>query len=145
VRNLADNPLTVDLNRVVVDATADALIAAGGTGKIVLWNAAARRLLSYRRDQAVGQTLVLIITSASRPVHVDGFRRAFGTGHTDIAGSPAIVRATRADGVSSEAEMTIGLITDATGTIVGAVAGLRPAGPWQSHRCGRHYVLLIVE
>lgn len=125
---MADDPLTVDLDRVVVAATADALIATDGAGKIVLWNAAAERLLGYRRDQALGQTLALIIPPAYRPGHVRGFHRAIGTGHTDTAGSPVIVRPTRADGASIEAEMTIGLITDAAGTVVGAVAALRAAG-----------------
>ncbi len=113
----------------VVEATADAVIATDSAGTIVLWNPAAERLLGFSRDEAVGQTLALIIPPDYRPAHIDGFHRAMDSGRTDTGGAPVIVKPTRADGSQIELEMSIGLITGDDGSATGAIAALRPTGP----------------
>jgi len=77
---MTTNPRGVDLNQAVLDGTADAMIAADSTGKIVLWNPAAEQLLGYRQADAVGKTLALIIPPAYRPAHMNAFHRAMNSG-----------------------------------------------------------------
>lgn len=125
---MTTNPSAMDLNASVVEAMADALIATDSTGTIVLWSPAAEQLLGYRRAEAVGQTLALIILSASRPAHIAGFHRAMTSGRTDTGGAPVIVTPIRADGTRIEVEMCIGLITGDDGSVMGAIAVLRPTG-----------------
>jgi PAS domain S-box-containing protein len=49
-----------------VDAAADAIIAAGADGRILLWNRAAARIFGYTADEALGQSLDLIIPERFR-------------------------------------------------------------------------------
>src|SRR5215472_18627762 len=114
---MTTNPRGVDLNQAVLDGTADAMIAADSTGKIVLWNPAAEQLLGYRQADAVGKTLALIIPPAYRPAHMNAFHRAMNSGRTDTAGAPVIVTANRADGTAVELEMCIGLTVGDGGAV----------------------------
>lgn len=98
-------------------------------GTIVPWNPAAERLLGRRAGEAIGQTLALLIPPAARPAHVAGFHRAMETGRADTGSAPVLVTLTRADGTAIEVALCLGLLADADGAAVGAVAAMRPAGP----------------
>ncbi len=54
----------MDLNRLVADAilaAADAVVATGREGIIRVWNSGAERIFGHRADEALGQSLDLII------------------------------------------------------------------------------------
>ena len=112
----------------IARTTADALVAVDPEGVIGFWNHAAVELLGFSADEAIGQTLALIIPAEHRPAHIAGFHRAMESGHLDSNGAPVLVPATRADGSVVVLEMTLAVRRNESGAPAGAVAALRPAG-----------------
>lgn len=73
--------LDIDLSS-LVQAAGDAIIAADVHGKIVLWNPAAQRIFGFTAEEAIGQSLNLIIPEPFRERHWAGYRRVMQTGRT---------------------------------------------------------------
>ena len=81
-----------------VQAAADAIIAAGADGKIIFWNPAATRMFGFTADEAVGQSLDLIIPERFRARHWEGYRQVMATGKTKYGSEVLRVPAQRQDG-----------------------------------------------
>ncbi len=58
----------------IVEASQDVVIFADRDGIIRLWNAGAEAMFGYRAEEAIGQTLDLIIPEQLRGRHWDGYR-----------------------------------------------------------------------
>lgn len=93
-----------------VDAAADAIIAAGADGKILLWNRAAARIFGYTADEALGQSLDLIIPERFRTRHWDGYRRVMASGQTKYGSEVLRVPAQHRDGHSLSIAFTVTLL-----------------------------------
>ncbi|MGI5518386.1 PAS domain-containing protein [Streptomyces sp. CA-106131] len=120
------------MNDTVLQAIRDGVVGVDTAGVIEVWNADAERLLGFTAEDAVGQTLALIIPPESRPAHIAGFHRAMETGRTDTQGAPALVAATGKHG-PVELEITIGVRRSLPGEAPhGTVAVLRGAGERRS-------------
>jgi PAS domain S-box-containing protein len=61
---------------------ADAVVIADADGTITFWNDAATRLFGWTPDEAIGQTLDLIIPERLRGRHWAGYREVMSTGRT---------------------------------------------------------------
>jgi PAS domain S-box-containing protein len=114
------------------DATAllrlmpDAVVYADAAGHIRYWNAGAERLFGYMPDEALGQSLDIIIPDALRRRHWDGYAQTMRTGVTRYgAGDLLAVPALRKDGVRISIEFTITPFHDAAGQITGIAAVMR--------------------
>lgn len=93
-----------------VDAAADAIIAAGADGKILLWNRAAARIFGYTADEALGQSLDLIIPERFRARHWDGYQRVMASGQTKYGSEVLRVPAEHRDGHSLSIAFTVTLL-----------------------------------
>jgi PAS domain S-box-containing protein len=93
-----------------VDAAADAIIAAGADGRILLWNRAAARIFGYTADQALGQSLDLIIPERFRARHWDGYQRVMASGQTKYGSEVLRVPAEHRDGHSLSIAFTVTLL-----------------------------------
>ena len=102
----------------------DAAVTVDVTGRITSWNRAAHSLLGYSTEEAVGETLALIVPATHRPRHVAGFRAAMQSGQLGHRGRPARVEAATADGRILPLAMSLGLIGEPHAP-TGAVAVLR--------------------
>jgi PAS domain S-box-containing protein len=111
----------VDADR-ILDQAADALIFADRQGVIRRWNRAAAELFGYPADQALGQSLDLIIPPALRQAHWRGFDAAMAQGRTRLGGRPTLTRAQHAGGRRLYVEMSFALVCDDAGTPLGSVA-----------------------
>ena len=103
-------------------AMADELIFADREGVIRRWSASAEALFGYRAEEAVGKSLDLIIPQHLRAAHWRAYRAAIAAGRTRLDGRPMRTRGTRKDGGKVYLEMSFGLVTDANGAVLGAVA-----------------------
>jgi PAS domain S-box-containing protein len=103
----------------------DAIIAVDRDGIIRCWNPGARRIFGFAEEEAVGQTLDLIVPEALRERHNSGFARVMAGGGTRYgAGDLLAVPALTKDGRRISVEFTIVLVRDARGEARGQVEGL---------------------
>ena len=122
-------PTTVDpaLASAAVAAAGDAIVTTDSHGYITSWNRAAERLLGASAEQAIGQSLALIIPEAFRARHAACFRAAMSSGRLAHGGQPARVQAVPPDGEVMPLAITLGLLAGPDGAPAGAVAVLRRA------------------
>jgi PAS domain S-box-containing protein len=111
-----------------VAAAGDAIVTVSSDGVITSWNGAAQALLGHTAEQAIGQSLALIVPLLYRARHVGAFHTAMDHATLANGGRPARVEAMAADGSLVVLAMSLGVITEGTHGAAGAVAVLRPAG-----------------
>jgi PAS domain S-box-containing protein len=114
---LADAILTME---------SDAVIATDRAGMVNFWNPGATRIFGFTADEAIGQSLDLIIPPNLRARHWDGFNRVMTTGeshygHGDLLSVPAQAKS----GQRISVEFTIAMLKDGDGRPAGTVAILR--------------------
>ena len=89
---MADDDLPVDrqwlCERIVEDA-GEAVMFADTDGVIRLWNDAAEELFGYPAEEAIGETLNLIVPEEFRDAHWQGYDDALAEGETS---SPPVTR-----------------------------------------------------
>ena len=106
----------------------DAVVYADAAGIIRLWNQAATRIFGFTAEEAIGQTLDLIIPERLRQQHWEGYRRVMEGGVSRYGvGELLSVPATAKDGSRLSIEFTVLPIRDAGGTMRGIAAFLRDA------------------
>lgn len=113
------------LCRQIVGVTQDAIIFADREGVIRLWNSGAEAMFGYRAEEAVGQTLDLIIPQRLRERHWAGYRETMATGITRYARELLAVPAVRKDGARISLEFSIALLRDTAGELLGPAAIIR--------------------
>ena len=122
------------LARQIVDQAQDAIVFADRDGVIRLWNAGAQAMFGYGVDEAVGQTLDLIIPERLRARHWTGFNTTMATGVTRYARQVLAVPAIRKDGTSISVEFTVALLHE-SGALVGITAIIRDVtARWEEER-----------
>jgi PAS domain S-box-containing protein len=106
-----------------VRAAADAIIAAGADGTIIFWNPAATRIFGFSADEALGQSLDLIIPERFRARHWDGYRQVMVTGETKYATDVLRVPAVHKDGRALSIAFTVSLMDapDGNGRVIAAI------------------------
>jgi PAS domain S-box-containing protein len=116
-----------ELMQAIIAAAGDAIIYADKEGVIRVWNDAATRTFGFSADEALGQSLDLIIPENLRQVHWTAFDRALNSGATRLAGKPTITRGLHKSGQRLYVEMSFALVRTPSGGIVGSVAVARDA------------------
>lgn len=107
-----------------VASAGDAIVTVDRTGTITSWNHSAEWLFGYDREDAVGQTLALIIPAGYRARHVAAFHTAMDSGQLAHGGAVARVEALTKSGGSMVLGLSLGLLPNQAD----AVAVLRPLG-----------------
>ncbi|MDQ2638348.1 MAG: PAS domain-containing protein [Actinomycetota bacterium] len=104
----------------------DAIMAADRNGLITFWNAGAERIFGFPAEQAVGESLDLIIPKRLRARHWTGWHNVMTTGQSRYGdGDLLAVPAVRQDGTAISVEFTIHPILDVEGHALGIAATLR--------------------
>ena len=110
----------------IVESSDDSIVSIDLDGIIRSWNKGAERIFGHAESEAIGQSLDLIIPSALRQRHWDGFGETMRTGKTRYgAGDILAVPALRKDGARISVEFTIVPFHDAAGGMLGIAAILR--------------------
>ncbi len=114
------------LYREIVEGSPDAFILGDAKGNILLWNRGAERLFGYTAEEAVGQSMDLIIPERLRARHWDGYHRTMATGKSRYgAGDMLAVPAITKDGRNISIEFTIQMLHGPGGELLGPIAILR--------------------
>jgi PAS domain S-box-containing protein len=118
--------LSAILAEAILSGRSDAIIAADRDGIIRFWNPGAERLFGYSRDEALGQSLDLIIPQRLRQRHWDGYSRVIQTGHSRYGDNDVLaVPAHRKDGATISVEFTIVPLRDGAGRLIAIAAIMR--------------------
>jgi PAS domain S-box-containing protein len=99
-----------ELAEPLLEQLADAVIGADRSGTIVRWNRASAVLFGYSSDEAIGQSLDLIIPEHLRPRHWSGFDTAVTNGITKLQGRAALTRAVHKSGRKLYVEMSFAIV-----------------------------------
>ena len=120
------------LCQAIVVGTPDAVIVADQERVIRFWNGGAERIFGFTADEAVGQSLDLIVPERQRQRHWEGYRRVMETGETRYGTGLLAVPAVRKDGERLSIEFTVALLPGADGEPAGIAAILRDVtARWQ--------------
>ncbi len=108
----------------VLEQMAEAMIFADPSGIIRRWNAASAGLFGHTPEEALGQSLDLIIPEQFRARHWAGFDAAIKTGKTKLQGRPTLTRAVHKSGRKLYVEMSFAIVKDSD-EVLGSVAVAR--------------------
>lgn len=94
----------------LVHAIGDAVVVSDAAGAITLWNAAAERMFGFSAQEALGQSLDIIIPERLRKRHWDGYHETMRTGVTRYGTELLRVPATHQDGRAMSIAFTVALL-----------------------------------
>jgi PAS domain S-box-containing protein len=115
-----------DCRRRLVDEAPDAILISDADGVIHLWNPGATRIFGFSPQEAVGQSLDIIIPAALRERHWQGYAETVRTGQTRYgAGDLLAVPALRKGGTRISVEFSIIPFRDCAGRMIGMGAIMR--------------------
>ena len=109
----------------LVDGAGDAVMVSDAGGAIVYWNAACERLFGFSAQEAMGQSLDLIIPQRQQGRHWEGYHKTMASGITRYGTSLLKVPAVHKEGKPLSIAFTVSLLTDAAGAVEGIVAIVR--------------------
>jgi PAS domain S-box-containing protein len=118
-------PETVDhgwLFQRIVEESPIAILFADRDGKIRFWNAGAEALFGYRAQEALGESLDLIVPERQRARHWEGWDRVMASGVTKYGRDALAVPALKKDGSRVSIEFNIVLLRAPNGDLAGAAA-----------------------
>jgi PAS domain S-box-containing protein len=99
------------------------------------WNSGAEAIFGYSAEEALGQTLDLIVPEKLREKHWEGERKVMETGVTKYGSELLAVPALNKDDSRISVEFTIVLLKDDTGKPLGTAAITRDVTKrWQRER-----------
>ena len=125
----------------LVEQAPDALIYADRDGVIREWNAAATRVFGFGREEALGQSLDIIVPEQFREAHWRGYDRALEAGETKYSGQAMPTRSARKDGETIYVELTFAIVKGNDGSVLGALAVARDISErWQRDREQRAHI-----
>ena len=111
--------------RLIVAQAPVGIIFANTDGIIELWNAESEAIFGYGTEEAIGQSLDLLIPERLREAHWKGYRQAMVTGHTKSRGQVLVTRSRRKDGGTIYLELAFAIVKGDTGQVTGALATAR--------------------
>ena len=115
---------TIDC-REIIATVGDAVIAADANGAIRLWNTAAAGMFGYTEEEALGQSLDLIIPERLRKRHWDGYDKTMASGTTRYGNDVLRVPAVHKDGRALSIAFTVAMLFTPAGEVSAIVAIMR--------------------
>jgi PAS domain S-box-containing protein len=109
----------------LVENAADAIMACDAAGKITLWNAASSRMFGFSEQEAMGQSLDIIIPQRQQARHWEGYHVTMASGITKYGSSVLRVPAVHKDGHTLSIAFTVSLLHTPDGKVSAIVAVVR--------------------
>ena len=119
----------------IIEGAQDAIIFADKEGIIRLWNSGAEAMFGYSKEEAIGETLDLIVPEKLREKHWEGYRKVMDTGVTKYGSDILAVPALKKDDSRLSVEFTIVLLKNDSGKPIGTAAIMRDVTErWQKEK-----------
>ncbi|PWC76892.1 PAS domain S-box protein [Azospirillum sp. TSH64] len=114
------------LGLALLNSPAEAIVYSDREGLIRFWNAGAERVFGFTAEEALGQSLDIIIPERQRQRHWEGYEEVMKTGVSRYgSGDLLSVPALRKDGSRISVEFTIVPLKDADGAMLGMASVMR--------------------
>jgi PAS domain S-box-containing protein len=135
-----------ELARLLIDQAPDAVIYADRLGIIREWNPAATTMFGFTAEEAVGQSLDIIVPERFREAHWRGYERALNEGRTKYSAQALPTRSARKDGSTIYVELTFAIIHDGNASVIGALAHARDISErWEREREQRRRLQVVEQ
>ena len=119
----------------IIENSQDAILFSNLDGIIGLWNSGAEEIFGYKKEEAVGKSLDIIIPEKLRQRHWEGYYKVMETGESRYGKELLKVPAIRKDGTSISVEFTIMLVRNLENEIIGTAAIIRDVTErWKQER-----------
>ena len=119
----------------LVEVMGDGVVVCNAGGAIVGWNAAATRIFGFDKQEAMGQSLDLIIPERQRQRHWDGYNKTMDTGVTRYGSEVLRVPALHKEGKPLSIAFTVAMLHTADGKVAAIVAVVRDeTARWNDER-----------
>lgn len=120
----------------IIGGIAEAVVYADRDGLIRAWNEGATAIFGFTEDEALGNSLDLIIPERLREAHWRGYHAAIERGATTGGRKARLTRGIHRDPARRlYVEMSFAVVTDPAGSVHGAVAVARDVT--EAHQRGR--------
>ncbi len=93
--------------RSISESANDAIVTADARGRVTSWNPAAAQMFGMAEEEAVGESLTMIIPARYRDAHRNGIRRMNETGEAHVLGQTVELSALRRDGSEFPIELSL--------------------------------------
>lgn len=113
------------LSQQIIANIPDAILYVDSKGLIQHWNAGATRIFGYSADEAIGQSLDLIIPEKLRGRHWDGYFRVMESGKSQYGSDLLSVPSTHRDGQRLSVDFSIAMLKNEQGQVEGIAAIMR--------------------
>ena len=128
----------------IVEDTQVAIVFADRDGIIRLWNSGAEAMFGYRAEEALEQTLDLIVPERQRVRHWEGYHKVMATGVTKYGRELLAVPAVTKDGRRISIEFSIALMHAPTGELLGAAAVIQDVTTrWQQQKALKERLMAL--
>ena len=94
----------------LLEATDDSIIGANKMGLISFWNRGSEELFGFSKEEAMGQSLTIIMPEEMHSLHEEGMRRHFRTGEKKIIGQTLELYGKRKDGSLVPVELSLATV-----------------------------------
>jgi len=119
----------------LVEAFGDGVIVCDAAGSIVFWNAASTRIFGFTEQDALGQSLDLIVPQRQQQRHWDGYHKTMATGETRYGTDLLRVPALHKEGKPLSIAFTVALLHGPDGKVSGIAAVVRDdTARWNEER-----------
>ena len=132
---MPETPTQEWLARTIVNLSSDAIMFSDREGIIRLWNSGAEKMFGFTAEEALGQSLDLIIPENLRGRHWDGYGRVMESGTSrysiDMLSAPALQKG----GARISTEFSMVMVKDESGKMLGVAAIIRDVtARWQKEK-----------
>jgi PAS domain S-box-containing protein len=117
--------LPLQLYRQIIDQAPDAVLVSDRDGRIRLWNRGAELVFGFTAEEALGQSLDLIIPERLQGRHWDGYHRVMETGESQYGTKLLSVPAQHRDGRQISCAFSIVMLKDEQGQLLGIASIMR--------------------
>ncbi len=122
----------------LVRGIGDGVIVCDAAGAITFWNDAATRIFGFTANDALGQSLDLIIPERQRQRHWDGYHKTAATGQTRYGNDLLRVPALHKEGKPLSIAFTVAMLYTPAGEVASVIAVVRDdTARWSEERALR--------